>query len=102
MSSEGTQSSSASTSTTSTSTEAPKKVEEGTDLKVESKFRPAKSIDFQEGKAIYVRGKRGICKRYEYPLVYWIYDGEESEKHRKIGRAVQQECRDRSRMPSSA
>jgi len=57
------------------------------DVKLEAKdtkFRPAKSIDFQEGKILYVRGRKGTCRRFEYPLVHWVFSDEDVEKHRSF------------------
>jgi len=61
------------------------KAEENKESKHEdSRFRPAKSIDFAEGKILYVRGGKAICRRFEYPLVYWTFQGEDIEKHRSF------------------
>eukprot|EP00456_Euglypha_rotunda_P082099 TRINITY_DN80579_c0_g1_i1.p1 TRINITY_DN80579_c0_g1~~TRINITY_DN80579_c0_g1_i1.p1 ORF type:complete len:116 (-),score=31.36 TRINITY_DN80579_c0_g1_i1:10-357(-) len=55
-----------------------------------------------------VKGQK-IAMNVEYerlklllPQIYNLYRQCESEEIKEIGRAVQQECRDRSRMPSSA
>jgi len=61
------------------------KAQENKESKQEdSRFRPAKSIDFVEGKILYVRGGKAICRRFEYPLVYWTFQGEDIEKHRSF------------------
>jgi len=47
-------------------------------------FRSAKSIDFQEGKIVFVRGKKAVCKGFEFPLVYWVSPDSEHTKHRSF------------------
>eukprot|EP00457_Paulinella_chromatophora_P014546 gb/GEZN01014986.1/.p1 GENE.gb/GEZN01014986.1/~~gb/GEZN01014986.1/.p1 ORF type:complete len:176 (-),score=20.19 gb/GEZN01014986.1/:284-811(-) len=44
--------------------------------------RIAKPLDFQAGCTLFVRNRKGVCNRFEYPLVYWIFEGETIEKHR--------------------
>jgi len=45
------------------------------------KLRGAEISDLVEGNIIYVRGHRAVCKRLEFPLVYYQFDGQNVEKH---------------------
>eukprot|EP00808_Paulinella_micropora_P019480 g65234.t1 len=54
----------------------------------EEKFRElyqtAKPADFQPGRILYVRNRKATCNRFEYPLVYFTFEGETLEKHRSF------------------
>jgi len=45
------------------------------------KLRQSEISDLVEGNALYVRGLRAVCKRLEFPLVYYQFDGQSVEKH---------------------
>eukprot|EP00457_Paulinella_chromatophora_P012732 gb/GEZN01012965.1/.p1 GENE.gb/GEZN01012965.1/~~gb/GEZN01012965.1/.p1 ORF type:complete len:299 (-),score=17.43 gb/GEZN01012965.1/:94-990(-) len=46
--------------------------------------RIAKPIDFQANRPIFVRNRLAVCHRFEYPLVYWSFQGDDIEKHRSF------------------
>jgi len=46
-----------------------------------TKLRQSEISDLVEGNVLYVRGQRAVCKRLEFPLVYYQFDGQSVEKH---------------------
>jgi len=46
-----------------------------------AKLRQSEISDLVEGNVLFVRGIRAICKRLEFPLVYYQFDGQSVEKH---------------------
>ncbi|GAB5358935.1 hypothetical protein AAMO2058_000501500 [Amorphochlora amoebiformis] len=49
-----------------------------------AKFRQAEWDDLGEEKTLYIRGQKAQVTKVDYPLVYWVFEGERSEKHRSF------------------
>jgi hypothetical protein len=45
-------------------------------------LRNAELSDLVEGNTIYVRSRRAIIRRLDFPLIFWSSEGEDVEKHR--------------------
>jgi len=49
-------------------------------------FRQALFRDLREGARLWVRGRAAICQRIDFPLVYWVFDGDDREYHRDFAK----------------
>jgi len=49
-----------------------------------SRFRPATLTDLAEGKFIYVRYRKALCRRVDFPLIWYLIFGEQVERHRSF------------------
>jgi len=47
-----------------------------------SRFKPAAISDLAEGKFIYVRFRKALCRKIDFPLVWYLIFGEQVERHR--------------------
>mmetsp|Transcript_15573 Transcript_15573/g.18760 ORF Transcript_15573/g.18760 Transcript_15573/m.18760 type:complete len:308 (+) Transcript_15573:128-1051(+) len=48
------------------------------------KLRQAEWHDLSVGMAVYVRGRKAEVLRMTHPLIYWVFEGDKSEKHRSF------------------
>jgi len=59
-------------------------VDGSSDSKAQLQLVQAAWEDFSIGHSVYVRDKKAEIRMLDYPLVYWVYEGETSEKHRSF------------------